>query len=55
VADHGDRIQLQRVEQIIQPCDRSLAIAMPREIYRVAQSSTGQIRGQGADPVKFVE
>ena len=35
--------------------DIERSAAMPREIYRVAQSSTGQIRGQGADPVKFVE
>ena len=55
VAKQRGGVQLEGVEQAVQPCDRGLAVAFSWEVDRVAQPHPGQVDRHRADPLEFVQ
>jgi hypothetical protein len=55
MTDQRGGVQLQGVEQAVQPCDRALAVAISWEVDRVTQPHPGQVGSYRADPVELVE
>ena len=55
VADQRGGVQLEGVEEPVQPGDRALAVAGCREVDRVAQPHPGPVGGDRADPMELVQ
>jgi hypothetical protein len=55
VAKQRGGVQLEGVEEPIQPGDRAFAVPIPWEVDRVAQAHSGQVGGDHPDSMEVVQ